>query len=107
MNTVEITGPPSISGNVGDPGDPWYIWTFSVVVNGQAGVVSVGSNTNDPFDTPIIEEGLIEDLEQDASDLQGISENDPGTDEDRGDFPDDDDDTAVASNDGDDSTDSA
>jgi hypothetical protein len=107
MNTVEVTGSPGVSGNVGTPEDPWYIWTFPVIVNGEAGLASVGFPSNDGADEPIIEEGLIQDLEQDASDLGGISENDPGTDmqdqqdqQDMGDFSDDDDDMAVAGNDG-------
>jgi hypothetical protein len=109
MNSVTVTGPPSVSGNVGTPQDPWYNWTFPVVVNGQAGVATIGFDTNDPSVEPLLESAIIQDLEQDDSDLGGISDNsDPGTDQDLGDFPDgDDDDTAVASNDGDDSTDSA
>lgn len=105
MNTVEITGSPSVSGNEGTAEDPWYIWTFPVVVNGQAGLVSIGSNSNDASVEGILADAVIEDLQTDAGDLGGISENDPGTDMDMGDSPDggdegDNDDTAVASNGG-------
>jgi hypothetical protein len=119
MNSVTVTVPGSVIGEKDENGTTWYQWSFSVVVNGQAGVFTVWDLSNNPADEPGIEASVIEFLENDPNaegDLGGVGLNDQGTDISDGpgidgpgidgDFIDDDGDVAVASNGGDDSGDS-
>jgi hypothetical protein len=112
MNEVEITGPATIVGTTTNNGTTENIWSVPAVINGQAGIVTVYADQNTDLNAPDTMAALVEFLENDpdAGDLEGIGANDPGTDQgDTGDsiFVDDDGGTAVATNDGDDSSDSA
>lgn len=106
MNQVEVTGPGTVIAEKDDSGTVYYLWSFPVIVNGQAGVAEAWLASDKPEDGVLLENALIEVLEEDASDLGGISENDPGDEDGRednlGDFGDDDGgDGALAGNDGD------
>ena len=89
MPTVEVTGPGVITGSFEYQGITFYGWTFPVVVDGQAGVYTVWVDTNNPADAPGLVNDVVNDLTADPGLLDGISMNDPGTDdrsdEDRGD----------------------
>jgi hypothetical protein len=81
-NSVEITGGPSSAGqfNYTEPNGnviTFYGYTFSVVVNGQAGVYTVWIDVppDDPNADADAEAAALEDLEA-GGDLGGISEND-------------------------------
>ena len=84
MPTVNVTGPGVITGSFDYQGITFYGWTFPVVVNGQAGVYTLWVDTNNPADAPGLVNDVINDLTADPGLLDGISMNDPGTD-DRGD----------------------
>ncbi len=111
MNTVEITGPGSIVGTTQSNGQTQDVWNFPVVINGEAGVVTViadpGMNLNTPEALAELQSFLEND--PDAGDPGGIAANDPGEDEGAGDVVDfsDDGDSALASTDGDGSSESA
>ena len=111
-NTVEIIGSGSITGQF-EYTEPdgstiiFYGWTFPVMVNGEVGVYTVWIDSD--TDESAASQDAVDDLEADPDGLQGIAENDPGSDTgDPGDPGDDDDgDGAVAGNDGgDDASDS-
>ena len=114
MNTVEITGPGTIVGTTQSNGSTQDVWNFPVVINGQAGVVTVIADPGMNLNTPEAQAALQDFLENDpdeGGDLGGIAANDPGEDDgsDMGDVVDfsDDGDSALASNDGDGPSDSA
>jgi hypothetical protein len=105
-NVTVISGAP-IDGasRVAPDGVTVYEWGFSVNVNGQVGVYFLWFDSNDPADYDELKDDVIEILEENPGDLEGIGENDspgdgPGDD-------DGDDDSAVASGDGSDYGDSA
>jgi hypothetical protein len=92
--SVTVNGPGTITGQF-DYTAPdgsvttFYGWTFSVTVDGQAGVYTVWIDSNDPASEPGAAQDAIDDLEADPGDLGGIAENDPGADtgdSDMGDF---------------------
>jgi hypothetical protein len=105
MNQVEVNGPGTVIAEKDDNGTVYYLWSFAVIVNGQAGVVEAWLDSDNPDDGALLENALIEMLEQDASDMGGISENDPGDEDgrgdDMGDFGDDDGDDGVLAGGGD------
>ncbi len=102
-NSVEVTGGPSYAGEFTytEPDGnviTFYGYTFSVVVNGQAGVFTVWIDVppDDPNADAAAEDAVIEELEEDPDALGGISQNDqpdqdqPDQDQPDGDLVDDD-----------------
>lgn len=85
MANVTINGPGTITGQF-DYTAPdgsvitFYGWTFSVTVDGQAGVYTVWIDSNSPEAEQSAVQGAIEDLEADPGELGPIAENDPGSD---------------------------
>jgi hypothetical protein len=86
-----------------------YSWTFTVNVNGDVGYYTVLTDTNDAAAEPAIEQDVIDDLSVYPGDLEGIVENDPGSEPGDGgggpgdfgeDAGDDEGDSAVAGNEG-------
>jgi hypothetical protein len=110
MPTVQIiSGGPTGNSFVYD-GITFYEWSWTVNVDGQVGIFTEWVDTNDPADAADLEQGVIDDLEENPGDLGGISEgddagNDDGALADGDDAGDDD--GAVASGDGSDYGDSA
>ncbi len=87
-NSVTITGSPTIVAlpNYLGSGVTYYAWTFPVVVNGAAGLITYTTNTNDLANLDQVSELVINALENDPGLLGGIAGNDgPGTADDRGD----------------------
>jgi hypothetical protein len=88
---VSINGPGTITGQF-DHTDPdgtvttFYGWTFSVTVNGQAGVYTVWIDSN--TDAAAAAADAVQDLQADPGGLGPIAEND-GTDQNDGAGPDD------------------
>jgi hypothetical protein len=74
MNTVSVTGPGVIVGQVNGMDQ----WQFPVIVNGQAGVATIYSSPGGNYQD--IVDSLIYDLQQGNVEVGGIAENDSGTD---------------------------
>jgi hypothetical protein len=76
-NEVIITGPPNIFVWGQYNGEPVYGWTFPVIVNGQAGVYTIYTDTGNPADLEDMRDDVIEELENNPGAMEGIVENDP------------------------------
>jgi hypothetical protein len=112
-NVAIISGGPTGNSFVYD-GITFYQWSWTVEVDGQVGIFTEWVDTNDPADAAGLEQGVIDDLEENPGDLGGIAEGDGTGDDgavaggdDAGDDDGGDDDGAVASGDGSDYGDSA